>query len=330
MSQAWYLVSRPAGMPTMENFALRDVPASPLAAGEVRIANRWVSVDPYMRGRMNEGKSYVPPYALDAPMEGGAVGEVIESASSDFVPGDKVLHMGGWRDEAVLPATEVEKLPADLGVSDTAWLGMLGLPGFTAWFGLLSIASAKPGDIVFVSAAAGAVGSAVVQIAKAKGMTVIGSAGGPEKCAWVREIGADAVIDYKEEGSLVRKLRTVAPNGIDVYYDNVGGDHLDAAIALSNDHARFAICGMTSIYNGGGATQLRYAPKIIGSRIRIEGFIYSDFEARRPEFLQGMTELLKSGKITTRETIHEGLAAMPDAFIGLFSGGNTGKMLVKI
>ena len=198
MAKAWHLMRRPNGMPVAEDFALKDVVLPDLAEGMVRVRNRWLSVDPYMRGRMNDVKSYVPPFALDAPMEGGAIGEVTESSDPGFAPGDMVLHMGGWRDEAVAPASALNKLPP-LGVEPQAFLGNLGLTGGTAYFGLLEAASAKEGDIVFVSAAAGAVGSAVVQIAKAKGMTVIGSAGGADKCAWVKSLGADHVIDYSKE-----------------------------------------------------------------------------------------------------------------------------------
>src|SRR5688500_6087748 len=204
MARAWHLKSRPQGLPTADNFELKPIGLPEVGDGMVRVANSWLSVDPYMRGRMNDVKSYVPPFAIDAPMEGGAVGEVVESRADGFKPGDTVLHMAGWRDESVLPAAAVTKLP-DLGVKPQAFLGNLGLTGGTAYFGLLDAASAREGDIVFVSAAAGAVGSAVVQIAKAKGMTVIGSAGGADKCAFVRSLGADAVIDYKA-GSVLKQL----------------------------------------------------------------------------------------------------------------------------
>jgi NADPH-dependent curcumin reductase CurA len=238
--------------------------------------------------------------------------------------------MLGWRDEAVIDAGQVQKLP-HLGVDDQAFLGQLGMPGLTAYFGLLDVASAKAGDIVFVSAAAGAVGSTVVQIAKAKGMTVIGSAGGAEKCAWVKSLGADAVIDYKEGGTpLVKKLMDAAAQGIDVYFDNVGSDHLDAALAVAREHARFAICGMIDIYNDMKPTELRYLARVIQARIRLQGFIVTDFMSRMGEFYQDMGGMLQAGKLQRQETVHDGLDAMPDAFLGLFSGGNTGKMLVRL
>ena len=328
MARAWHLMSRPQGAPTSENFALKPVDLPALEDGMVRVANRWLSVDPYMRGRMNDVKSYVPPFALDAPMEGGAVGEVVESRAADLTPGDWVMHMAGWRDEAVLPATAVNKLP-NLGVPPQAFLGNLGLTGGTAYFGLLDAAQAKEGDIVFVSAAAGAVGSAVVQIAKAKGMTVIGSARGPDKCDFVRSLGADSAIDYTA-GPLVKSLVAAAPDGIDVYFDNVGGDHLDAALAVARRNARFAICGMIDAYNSGQPASLRYIMRIIALRIRLQGFIFTDYLPRMGEFYAEMGPWIAAGQVKSRDTIVEGLERMPDAFLGLFEGANTGKMLVKL
>ncbi len=328
MAQAWHLMRRPDGVPVKDDFALKELALPALDEGMVRVANRWLSVDPYMRGRMNDVKSYVPPFALDAPMDGGAVGEVAESRADGFSPGDMVLHMAGWRDEAVLPAAALNKLPA-LGVEPQAFLGNLGLTGGTAYFGLLDAAQANEGDILFVSAAAGAVGSAVVQIAKAKGMTVIGSAGGAEKCDFVRSLGADDVVDYKA-GPLLKQLAAAAPKGIDVYFDNVGGDHLDAAFALARQNARFAICGMIDGYNGGEPAAFRYIMRVIAMRIRVQGFIYTDYLGRLGEFYQDMGGWIASGQLKPSETIAEGLEAMTDAFLGLFTGANTGKMLVKL
>ncbi|HET9354840.1 MAG TPA: NADP-dependent oxidoreductase [Sphingomicrobium sp.] len=329
MPRAWHLVKRPSGMPTPADAELRDIALPPLCDGQVRVANRWLSVDPYMRGRMNDVKSYVPAFQLGEPLEGGAVGEVVESRDPGFKPGDMVLHMAGWRDEAVVPASALNKLPAIPGVEPQAFLGNLGLTGGTAYFGLLDAASAKEGDIVFVSAAAGAVGSAVVQIAKAKGMTVIGSAGGADKCAFVRELGADAVVDYKA-GPLVKSLAAAAPDGIDVYFDNVGGDHLDAALALARKDARFAICGMIDAYNSAEPTQLRYIMRIIAMRIRLQGFIYTDYLPRLGDFYRDMGGWIAGGQVKSRDTIVEGLDKTFDAFLGLFSGANTGKMLVRL
>ncbi|MBI0474060.1 NADP-dependent oxidoreductase [Sphingomonas sp. MA1305] len=329
MPRAWTLTSRPQGMPTPDNFALVDLDSRPLEDGELRVANQWLSVDPYMRGRMNDVKSYTPPFALGKPMEGGAIGTVVESRSDQFKPGDTVQHFAGWRDEAVLPDKQVQPLP-QLDVDPQAYLGQLGMPGMTAYFGLIEVAQLKEGDTVFVSAAAGAVGSTVVQIAKAKGCHVIGSAGGADKCAWVQSLGADAVIDYKGDVPVVKALGEVARNGIDVYFDNVGGDHLDAALAHANLHARFAICGMIDIYNSTEPTCLRYLGRLIGNRVRVQGFLVRDYYDRAAEFYRDMGGWLQDGKLKRQETVVEGLERMPEAFLGLFSGGNTGKMLVRV
>ena len=334
MPRTWHLASRPDGMPTAANFALRDIADLPLGDNQLRVKNRWLSVDPYMRGRMNDVKSYVPPFQVGEPMTGGAIGEVIESNLSGFEAGDLILHMAGWREGGVIGAEAMpHKLPKsmlDAGISPQTFLHNLGLTGATAWFGLLKVAEAKKGDIVFVSAAAGAVGSAVVQIAKAKGMTVIGSAGGADKCAWVKEIGADACVDYKAGGLLKQLASAAAPKGIDVYFDNVGGDHLDAAFALARDYARFAICGMIDVYNDGKPQEMKYLVRTIPARIRMQGFIYTDYLAQMDHFYADMGELIASGKVQARETVREGIEATPNAFLGLFSGENTGKMLVKL
>jgi NADPH-dependent curcumin reductase CurA len=328
MAKAWHLKSRPEGMPTADNFELKDIDLAAVGDGMIRVRNQWISVDPYMRGRMNDVKSYVPPFQLDQPLDGGAVGEIIESKADGFAPGDLVQHMGGWRDEAVVPAQAARKLP-DLGAEPQQFLGILGTTGATAYFGLLDAASAKEGDTVFVSAAAGAVGSAVVQIAKAKGMTVIGSAGGKDKCDFVRSLGADEVIDYRS-GPIRRSLAAAAPQGIDVYFDNVGGTHLDAAFAVARNHARFAICGMIEGYNRTEPPTFRFAARIIAARIRLQGFLVLDYFQRMDEFYRDMAGWLKSGTVKSRETVVEGLERTPDAFLGLFKGANVGKMLVKL
>ncbi|WP_432770494.1 MAG: NADP-dependent oxidoreductase [Sphingopyxis sp.] len=338
MAKAWHLISRPQGLPTIDNFALRDLPDLPLEKDQLRVRNLWLSVDPYMRGRMNDGKSYAANFQLDQPMTGGAIGEVIESRIDGFAPGDLILHMGGWRDGGVIGLDMMpNKLPADLlaaGLTPRTFLHNMGLTGGTAWIGLLRVAAAKPGDTVFVSAAAGAVGSAVVQIAKAREMTVVGSAGGGEKCAWVKELGADAVVDYKAGAvlpQLVSALEALGKPGIDVYFDNVGGEHLDAAFATANDFARFAICGMIDVYNDGKPQEMKYLIRTIPARIRMEGFIYTDqFIDCMEEFYADMGGLIASGAVTIRETVRDGIEAAPDAFLGLFSGANTGKMLVRL
>jgi NADPH-dependent curcumin reductase CurA len=328
MARAWHLKSRPEGLPTANNFDLKEIEHPPLDDGMVRVRNQWLSVDPYMRGRMNDVKSYVPPFQVGAPMEGGAVGTVVESRSPHLKEGETVFHMLGWRDEAVGPAGAFNKVPP-LGVPPQQFLANLGLTGATAYFGLLKVAEAKEGDVVFVSAAAGAVGSAVVQIAKAKGMTVIGSAGGADKCAWVRELGADSAIDYKA-GPVLKQLVAAAPNGIDVYFDNVGGEHLDAAFAAARQNARFAICGMIDAYNKGEPQAFRYIMRVIAARIMMKGFIYTDYLPQIGEFYRDMGGWIASGQVKSRDTVRDGLEAMPDAFLDLFRGANTGKMLVKL
>jgi NADPH-dependent curcumin reductase CurA len=327
-TRAWHLKARPTALPTMDNFELKELPAEPLGDNMVRVANLWLSVDPYMRGRMNDVKSYVPPFEVGAPLQGGAVGTVIESRSPDFREGDKVFHMLGWREQATGPAEGFHKVPA-MGVADSQWLGNLGLTGATAYFGLLRVAEARQGDIVFVSAAAGAVGSAVVQIAKAKGMTVIGSAGGADKCEWVKSLGADAVVDYKAQ-PIVKGLMEAAPKGIDVYFDNVGGDHLDAAFAAARNNARFAICGMIEGYNAGPPPAFRFIMRVVAARIRMQGFIYTDYLAEMPDFYRDMGGWIASGQVQSRETVRDGIEATPQAFLDLFSGGNIGKMLVRL
>jgi NADPH-dependent curcumin reductase CurA len=329
MARAWHLKSRPNGMPTLDNFELKDVSLPALEDGQVRVRNHWLSVDPYMRGRMNDVKSYVPPFEVGEPMTGGAVGEVVESRDPSLGAGDLVMHMAGWRDETVEPAAHFNKLPQIPGVEPQAFLGNLGLTGGTAYFGLLEAAGAREGDTVFVSAAAGAVGSAVVQIAKANGMNVVGSAGGPDKCDYVRSLGADAVIDYKA-GSLLKQLVAAAPDGIDVYFDNVGGDHLDAAFATARKDARFAICGMIEGYNSAEPMCFRFMMRVIAMRIRIQGFIFTDYVPKMAQFHRDMGGWMASGAVKNRDTVVEGLEQTPGAFLGLFSGANTGKMLVRL
>ena len=329
IARAWQLTSYPAEMPGPEHLALVDIALPALGAVDLHVHNDWLSVDPYMRGRMRPGKSYVPPFEIGEPMEGTAVGTVVESRADGLKPGDKVLHSLGWRDEAVGPAAAFEKLP-DLPVPDESWLGLMFVTGATAYFGLLHAAAAKAGDVVFVSAAAGGVGSAVAQIAKIKGMTVIGSAGGPEKCAFLKEIGVDTVIDYKAPGSMEEKLRAAAPAGIDVYFDNVGGDHLDAAIECANYGARFALCGGIAGYNTENPPPLRNPMQIVKSGLMLRGYLLYEYMDQIGAFRTEMAGWIADGSIRSVDTIFEGLESMPEAFFGLFSGRNIGKMVVRV
>lgn len=331
MAHAWHLKSRPAGLPGPENFELKPIVLPGVAAGQIHVSNLWLSVDPYMRPRMNDTPSYIPPYEIGAPLDGRAIGEVIQSNAPEFKPGDLVKHLMGWRDEAVLPAAQATLLRPAAGVPLEAYLGVLGATGATAYFGLFDVAGAGDGDVVFVSAAAGAVGSMVVQLAKARGLTVIGSAGGAAKCAWVRELGADNVIDYKASGTVLDKLRSAALGGIDVYFDNVGGEHLDAALATGNQRARFALCGMIEGYNGeGGSASLPHLMQAVKFRMTLRGFISTDFLPRQQEFETYVGGLITAGKVRTQSTALDGLNSVPAAFLGLFRGDNMGKMLVRL
>ena len=324
------LKSRPSGLPNAGNFEMASIDLPEPAAGEVQVRNLWMTVDPYMRGRMNDVKSYAPPFQLGKALDGGAIGQVTASKDPSLKQGDLVQSGLGWREGFNAPASAVQKLdPRGLPVQ--AFLGAAGMPGLTAYVGLLKVAALKDGDVVFVSGAAGAVGSMVCQIAKAKGHTVIGSAGGAEKVAYLKEIGVDHVIDYKAEKDLNAALASAAPGGIDVYFDNVGGQHLEAALNNAKLFARFAICGMISIYN---ATEPEPGPsnlaQLIGRNIRMEGFIVSHHFGMMPQYIADLSKWVAEGKITWKETVFEGIEKAPEAFIGLFKGENLGKMLVKL
>lgn len=324
------LKSRPVGTPVADNFELATVELPAPGAGEVQVRNHWMTVDPYMRGRMNDVKSYSPPFALGEAMQGGAVGEVIASNDPSLKVGDLVQSMYGWREAFNAPAAAVQKLDT-FGLPPQAFLGVAGMPGMTAWVGLLKIAAMKDGDVVFVSGAAGAVGQIVVQIAKIKGNTVIGSCGGADKVAYLKSIGCDEVIDYKAEKDLTAALNRVAPKGIDVYFENVGGEHMDAALAAARPFARFALCGMISQYNSTGEMYgVKNLIMAVGKSIRLEGFIVSNSFQHLPEFLKDMSGWIQGGKIQWKETIDEGIENAPGAFLKLFKGENTGKMLVKL
>jgi hypothetical protein len=327
-----HLVSRPAGMPEHDNLKMVEVELTPPETGEVLVKNLYMSVDPYMRGRMRADAVYAQAYGLNEVMYGGAVGEVVESADSSLQAGDIVLNGAAWQDKFVAKANTLSKLEPFDRDQLSLYMGTLGMPGLTSYVGLFKFGEPKEGETVFVSAASGAVGANVCQIAKLKGCRVIGSVGSDAKAQWLlNECGVDAVINYKTCGDLTKALADAAPDGVDVYFENVGGDHLQAALEAMNPYGRIAACGMIASYNNSepapGPNNLML---IVGKKIRINGFIVSDHGEMRDEFLSEMIPWIQQGKIKSRETVVDGLENAVDAFLGLFSGENFGKMVVKI
>jgi NADPH-dependent curcumin reductase CurA len=321
------LASRPSGMPTADNFELATVEIGSPGEGQVLVRNLIMSVDPYMRGRMNDVKSYVPPFALGVAMQGDSIGEVMESRAAGFAPGDIVQSFFGWRECFVAEAHTLRKVdPAVMPRS--AWLGVLGVTGFTAWAGL-QLVDVKAGDRVFISGAAGGVGIVAGQLARQRGCTVIGSAGSADKVALLTgQLGFDAAFNYRD-GNLYEQIMAASPKGIDVYFDNVGGEHLEAALSALRPYGRVAACGSISGYNE-PTPGPRNMAMIIGKRLTIKGFIVSDFEPQRAQFMAEVGPLLASGALQALETSVHGIDNAPAAFLSLFSGGNTGKMLVTL
>ena len=324
------LVRRPVGMPVADDFKLAVVTLPEPGPGAVQVRNQWMSVDPYMRGRMRDVASYVPPYALGEAMQGGAVGVVVTSNDPRLKEGDTVVSMCGWREAFNAQADAPGMMKVDTtALAPEMYLGVAGLTGLTAYLGVQEVAKVKQGDVVFISAAAGAVGSVACQIAKIQGATVIGSAGGAEKGDFVRSLGVDAVIDYKAEPDLTVALQRAAPQGISVYFDNVGGAHLEAALAVAKPRARFALCGMIDGAND-GASAVQGLIHIVRKRLRLEGFIVSDRFDQIPRFLGEMAPWIGSGKVKSAQTVDQGIEHAVGAFLKLFRGGNVGKMLVKL
>ena len=324
------LKNRPVGLPRESDFELATVPVPTPGAGEVLVRNLYMSVDPYMRGRMLDQPSYVQPFQVGQPLDGGCVGQVVQSQSGKWQVGDYVLGRKGWREYYVSDGAELTKIDPNLAPVQT-YLGTLGMPGLTAYVGLLDIGRPRAGETVFVSAAAGAVGTVVCQIAKLQGCRVVGSAGAPDKVAWLQEVaGVDAAFNYKDVGSLTAELGQHCPNGIDVYFENVGGAHLEAALDHMNSFGRIALCGMISHYNettpSSGPHNLRLA---VRKRLTLRGFIVSDHLDRQAQFYNDMSMWIAAGKIKWQETIIAGIENAPRAFIGLFKGDNVGKMLVR-
>ena len=335
LNKQWLLASRPVGEATAENFRLVETPLPELAEGQVLVRHHYLSLDPYMRGRMDDAKSYAQPQALDAVMGGRTVGEVVASRNARFAPGDKVLGMGGWQQYAVIDADQrgmLQKVDAT-HIPLSAYLGAVGMPGVTAWYGLTKIIEPKAGETIVVSAASGAVGSVVGQLAKQLRCRAVGIAGGPEKCRYVVEVlGFDACIDYRQHAdpkSLSAALKAACPDGIDGNFENVGGMILDAVLQRMNAFGRIALCGMISGYDGQPIPLLQ-PQLLLLSRLKLQGFIVSEHMELWPEALTELGTLVASGKLKYRESIAEGIEAAPQAFLGLLKGKNFGKQLVKL
>jgi NADPH-dependent curcumin reductase CurA len=329
MAKVWHVAQRPRDSLCEGVFELRDVLDQPLSAGEVRIRNTWLSADPYIRGMLDDAGSYMPTLPLGSPVPGGAVGTVVETRDANLEVGATVLHDLGWRDMASLPASACFRIDGN-GVKSQLYLGHLGMPGQTAYFGLLDVLKPREGETLFVSAAAGAVGSAVVQIAKIKRVRVVASAGGAEKCAMLRTLGADVAIDRRANGSMREKLADAAPDGIDLYFDNVGGDHLDAALESAKIGARMALCGMISGYGSADGLTLPDPMRLVVKHIRMRGFTAPEFNGRKDEFEGAMLEWIRMGLIQSPDTVLDGLHSMPLALEQVLSGGNVGKLLVRV
>jgi NADPH-dependent curcumin reductase CurA len=322
------LHSRPSGAVTPDNFRLVESEVPTIGDGQVLVRNHFLSLDPYMRGRMNDSKSYAAPQPLNAVMIGGTVGEVIESRNEKFKQGDHVAGMFGWQEYGVSDGAGLQKIDTS-HIPISAFLGVVGMPGVTAWYGLNRIIAPKAGETVVVSAASGAVGSVVGQLAKRQGCRVVGIAGGAEKCSYVQdELGFDACIDYKS-AELASALKEAAPDGIDGYFDNVGGTTLDAVMLRANAFARIAVCGAIAGYDGEPLV-MKYPTLILISRLKLQGFIVSEHMEIWPEALRELGALVASGALKYRESVAQGLESAPEAFIGLLKGRNFGKQVVRL
>ena len=323
------LASRPQGAVTEQNFRIVDAPMPQPADGEVLVRNEWLSLDPYMRGRMSDAKSYVPPAQLDEVMVGQTVGEVVDSRNPRLSVGDKVLTQLGWQSHGIANGADVTKVDAR-HVPASYYLGVLGMPGFTAWFGLFEIGQPKAGETIVVSAGSGAVGSVVGQLAKIRGCRAVGIAGGRAKCDHVvHDLGFDACVDHRA-GNLYDDLRAACPNGIDVDFENVGGAVLDTALRLMNRHSRIVLCGLVAEYSAKEPYGYQRLRSVLVNRIRMQGMIVFDWKDRYGEALAGLTAYVADGRLKYRESIVEGLDNAPRALIGLLKGENFGKQLVKI
>ena len=335
LNQQCLLDNRPTGEASASNFKLVSSETPPLKEGQVLVQHHYLSLDPYMRGRMNDSKSYAQPQALGEVMQGGTVGVVLESRNPKFPVGTPVVGMGGWQQYSVVDATQAGALRKvdTTHIPLSAYLGVVGMPGVTAWYGLMKICEPKPGETVVVSAASGAVGSVVGQLAKARGCRAVGLAGGPDKCRYVvEELGFDACIDYKahpDAKSLYKALKEATPNGIDGYFENVGGLILDTVLSRMNAFGRIAVCGMIAGYDG-APLPLANPALILVNRLKVQGFIVSEHMEFWPQALTELGTLVASGKLKYRESVAQGLASAPEAFLGLLKGKNFGKQVVQL
>ena len=334
--KAVFLKAFPQGAPRADDFEIRDIAAPAPGKGEMLCRTIWMSVDPYMRGRMRpDVKSYIPPFSLDEPLSGGAVSEVVESNLDGFAPGDLVVDFsGGWKEYYVSKGERTQKVVPGLAPLP-AWLGVLGMPGLTAWAGVTQIMNPQEGETLFVSGAAGAVGSVVCQLGKLRGARVIASAGSPEKIRWLKdEAGVDVALNYKDYSNaaeLTNALAEAAPSGVNCYFENVGGMHLEAALNCIANGGRIALCGMISVYNN---TELEPGPpnliNLVARGVLVRGFVVSEYADKAMEFAGEVAPLVAAGKLKFQQTEYEGLDKAADAFIGLFSGENTGKAVVRV
>lgn len=328
--QEVHLVSRPTGIPTADNFKLTNGTISEIKEGQFLARTLWLSVDPYMRGRMKAGKSYVEPFTIGKPLQGGCIGQVIKSKNNNFEEGQYISTMGPWAEFFVSNGEDAQIVDASVPLQH--YLGALGMPGLTAYAGIRRIAKPEQGQTIFVSSASGAVGSMVCQLCKARGCSVIGSSGSSDKIRWLKEtLRLDAVINYKEQDSLSQALADAAPDGIHVYWDNVGAEHLEAAIDNLKTHGLIVGCGMIASYNSEEPPKApRNLMQIIAKRLTFQGMLVFDHSDLRSEFIKEAETLLNAGTLVIEETIVEGLENAPQAFLGLFEGKNLGKMLVRV
>ena len=329
-TQQIVLASRPTGLPTQDNFRIEDVDLPELNDGEILLKGMYYSVDPYMRGRMNDAKSYVPPFQIDQPIQGGVVGKVAESKSGKYQSGDVVVGMFPWQKDFIATEKEARKIDTSMAPA-SYYLGVLGITGLTAYFGLMDIGKPKAGETVVVSGAAGAVGIAVGQIAKIQGCHVVGIAGSDEKTKLLTtEFGFDDAINYKATPDMNKAIAAACPKGVDVYFDNVGGDISDAVIKNINFHARIPLCGQISLYNSTETPMgPRLQPMLLTRSVLMQGFIITNYQARFPEGIQKLAQWIKEDKLKFTETIEHGFENLPKALLGLFNGNNTGKMIVE-